>query len=87
MPGINGRELHERLAADRPGLKVLYMSGYPGDVIAHHRVIDEETDFLEKPFSVKTLVRKVREVLDNGGSPLPDDRRRESDIPLAAEKI
>ncbi|MHC1742653.1 MAG: PAS domain-containing protein [Syntrophobacteraceae bacterium] len=64
MPEMNGRELAARLTLIKPGMKCLFMSGYTADVIAHHGVLDEEVDFLEKPFSVKTLVEKVREVLD-----------------------
>ena len=63
MPGMNGKELKDRLTALRPGIKVLFMSGYTSDVIAHQGVIDEGVAFLQKPFSVNTLAQKVREVL------------------------
>ncbi len=63
MPQMNGRDLLERIAASRPGIKTLYMSGYTSDVIAHHGVLGEGIHFLQKPFSVKTLAAKVREVL------------------------
>jgi PAS domain S-box-containing protein len=64
MPHVNGRELYERLQKKRPALKVLYMSGYTENAIAHHCVLDAGTEFIQKPFSVETLSRKVREVLD-----------------------
>jgi PAS domain S-box-containing protein len=63
MPGMNGRELADRLLALRPGLKRLYMSGYTADVIAHHGVLDEGVRFIQKPFSMKVLTEKLREVL------------------------
>jgi PAS domain S-box-containing protein len=63
MPGMNGRELYARAAVLRPGLKVLFMSGYPEDVIAHRGVLDEGVRFVQKPFSVQSLAAKVRETL------------------------
>lgn len=63
MPQIGGRELAEQLKPLRPGMKVLYMSGYTDDAIAHHGVLDEGTAFLEKPFTASALSHKVREVL------------------------
>ena len=64
MPGLNGKQLRDRVSQDRPETRVLYMSGYADEVIAHHGVLDEEGAFLQKPFSVQGLTRKVREVLD-----------------------
>jgi CheY-like chemotaxis protein len=66
MPGMNGRHLHERLQAQRPDLRCLFMSGYTANVIAHHGVLEEGIEFLEKPFTVQTLVGKVREILEGG---------------------
>lgn len=63
LPGKNGRELYQHLAGRRPGLKVLYMSGYTGDVIAHHHVLDEGADFLQKPFTMDELLQRIRLVL------------------------
>jgi PAS domain S-box-containing protein len=64
MPQMNGRQLAERLAALRPGLKCLYMSGYTADIIAHRGVLEEGVRFIAKPFSLSVLAGKVREVLD-----------------------
>ena len=64
MPGMDGRQLAERLQASRPTLKCLFMSGYTADVIAHRGVLDEGVQFLSKPFSRDDLARKVRAVLE-----------------------
>lgn len=64
MPQMSGRELGERIKKWHPGVKVLYMSGYTDNSIAHHGVLEPGLDFLQKPFSVEGLARKVREVLD-----------------------
>ena len=65
MPEMNGRELRDRLQAVKQGFKCIFMSGYTADVIAHHGVLDQGIDFLQKPFSVKALAQKVRDVLDS----------------------
>ncbi|MDJ0764448.1 MAG: ATP-binding protein [Myxococcota bacterium] len=64
MPGMNGKELYERVATLRPDIKVLYMSGYTDDVIAHHGILDDGVRFVQKPFSVEGLTKKVRNALD-----------------------
>ncbi len=63
MPDMNGRELSEKISHRRPEAKVLFMSGYTGNVIARHGVVEEGLDFIQKPFSVKDLAAKVRKVL------------------------
>ena len=64
MPVINGHELVGSLQAPYPDLKVLFMSGYTADVIAHRGVLEEGVNFIQKPFSTKDLAAKVRAVLD-----------------------
>jgi len=64
MPVMSGRELAERLLVLHPRMKVLYMSGYTDDAIVRHGVLEEGLNFIEKPFSLEALVKKVREVLD-----------------------
>jgi CheY-like chemotaxis protein len=68
MPGMTGHELAGRLAASRPGLKVLFTSGYPDAAIVQHGWLDPETPFLQKPFSSDDLARQVRRVLDSSAS-------------------
>ena len=65
MPNMNGRELADRLLIMRPDLKVLFISGYSDKIIAQHRLLDPDIHFLEKPFSPKVLVTKVREALED----------------------
>jgi len=64
LPGMNGRELYEKASEIFPSMKVLYMSGYTDNVIAHRGVLDEGVQFIQKPFTVNGLAAKVREVLD-----------------------
>lgn len=64
MPEMNGRNLAEHLLARYPNLKCLFTSGYTANVIAHHGVLEEKMNFIQKPFSRKDLASKVREVLD-----------------------
>ena len=64
MPGMTGRELALALLAERPDLRVIYMSGYADQAVVRHGVLEKGLPYLQKPFSVADLVRKVREVLD-----------------------
>ena len=64
MPGMNGRQLCERLRTLKPGLRTLFMSGYTQDAIAHHGVLEEGISFIPKPCAAEELARKVRQVLD-----------------------
>jgi len=64
LPQMNGRELVERLLSLRSDMKVLFMSGYTDEAIAHHGVLTPGSAFVQKPFTNESLARKVREVLD-----------------------
>ena len=64
MPGLSGRDLADRLTAARPDLRVLFVSGYSGEALAHHGILDPDLAYLEKPFNPDALAIKVREVLD-----------------------
>jgi two-component system cell cycle sensor histidine kinase/response regulator CckA len=63
MPGMSGRELVHELSKIRPETKVLYLSGYTEDTIVSEGSIESGTAFLQKPFTLQNLLRKVREVL------------------------
>jgi PAS domain S-box-containing protein len=63
MPQMNGPELYERICDQMPGLKVLFMSGYAGVVSAHNGHLEEETNFISKPFTIEAFLRKVYEVM------------------------
>ena len=63
MPGTSGRELASRITPIRPGIRVLFMSGYTENVITTGGMLEKGLAFLQKPFSPAVLVEKVREVL------------------------
>lgn len=63
MPGMNGKALYKEAVGLRPGLKVVYMSGYTENVIASRGVLERGIHFIQKPFTPKDLLAKVREVL------------------------
>ena len=65
MPEMNGRDLAKELVSHYPQIKLLFMSGYTGDVISLHGVLVERVNFIQKPFSRQTLAAKVRDALDN----------------------
>jgi PAS domain S-box-containing protein len=69
MPGMNGRELAQRISEIRPNVKVLYMSGYTENVIGHNGTLDAGVRLLQKPFNLRDLRNIVREVLDAGPTP------------------
>ncbi len=64
MPGMNGRELAQRISEIRPNVKILYMSGYTENVIGHNGMLDAGVRLLQKPFNLRDLKSRVREVLD-----------------------
>jgi two-component system, cell cycle sensor histidine kinase and response regulator CckA len=63
MPQMTGKELADRISQVRPDTKVLFISGYSGDLISQHGVLDANVAYLAKPFSQEALAAKVREVL------------------------
>jgi two-component system cell cycle sensor histidine kinase/response regulator CckA len=69
MPGMSGPQLAEKLAASRPGLRILYTSGYAATVMEQHGVLDEAVDLVEKPIAPQALLAKVRELLDRVPAP------------------
>ena len=65
MPGMNGREFADRLTTLRPGVKVLYVSGYTNDAVIRSGLLPPGTAFLQKPFPLASLLEKVREMLES----------------------
>lgn len=66
MPDMNGRILMEKLKVNRPELKCLFMSGYTANVISHHGVLDDDVNFIQKPFAKNDLAQKVWQALGKG---------------------
>jgi PAS domain S-box-containing protein len=64
MPGMNGRQLADRLAQSHPETRTLFTSGYTENIIAHHGVLDRGIEFMSKPYTLEVLTLRVREVLD-----------------------
>ncbi len=69
MPGESGPMLAARLTRQRPGLRVLFMSGYAGDELGVHGVLDPSVELLQKPFTAQELAGRVREALASPGTP------------------
>jgi CheY-like chemotaxis protein len=70
MPGLSGPQLAQQLRVARPGVRVLFMSGYTDEALAPHGVLEEGVDLIEKPFTRGSLLTKMRDVLDAAGSSL-----------------
>jgi PAS domain S-box-containing protein len=70
MPGMDGTELSRCIADLRPGLKVLFMSGYTSDTVVHHGVAEDELNFIQKPFNSRALLQKIRDITGS-----PDDKK------------
>jgi PAS domain S-box-containing protein len=64
MPGMNGRELEAHIQKSNAGIKCLFMSGYTSNVISHHGVLDEGVHFIQKPFTLKGIDKKIIETLN-----------------------
>jgi len=86
MPGMNGRELAQRICEIRPNVKVLYMSGYTENVIGHDGMLDAGVSLLQKPFTLRDLKNKVREVLDATPTPPEVAMSMQSAEPLRAAR-
>jgi CheY-like chemotaxis protein len=69
LPGMNGKTLAERVEERIPDINVIFMSGYPADVISKRGIMERDVGYLSKPFSPESLAAKVREVL--AASPRP----------------
>lgn len=78
MPGMGGRELANRIQAQHPHLKVLFMSGYTENAVVHHGVLDSGIAFINKPFKYKTLIKKIREIQDAAASQSEDLPKNQS---------
>jgi len=68
MPEMNGSELAKQIQSRDPDMRVLFMSGYTANAIAHHGVLDEGVSFIQKPFTISELAKKVRKALDQPGA-------------------
>jgi two-component system cell cycle sensor histidine kinase/response regulator CckA len=86
MPQMSGRALAERLLLARPGIKVIYMSGFADDAILHHGTLAPGTHFIGKPFSAADLTKKVREVLDSGDTKPADGHEPEAKADAEVKK-
>jgi PAS domain S-box-containing protein len=86
MPGMNGRELAQRISEIRPNVKVLYMSGYTENVIGHNGMLDAGVRLLQKPFTLRDLKSKVREVLNATPTPPEVAMSTQSAEPLHAAR-
>ena len=71
MPEMNGLDLAKEIAKSHPGIKCLFMSGYTENVIAHHGILKDGLNFINKPFSAKDLSIKLREILDKNSEGMP----------------
>lgn len=75
MPNMSGGELAKALEKARPEVKILFVSGYAGETVLNHKVIDLQTNFLQKPYSLKQLSIKIRAALQSG-NPAPEPSGR-----------
>jgi len=66
MPGISGKELADKFKAIRPGIKIVFMSGYSGEEISNHKITAEDVVFIQKPLMPTSLAKRLREILGGG---------------------
>jgi FixJ family two-component response regulator len=71
MPEMNGSELTKKLLETRPGLKVLFVSGYTADVITHNMILDSGINFIQKPFNPKSLLTTIYTIFNSGSRQKP----------------
>jgi CheY-like chemotaxis protein len=72
MPGMSGRDLADRARRERPGLRVLFISGYSDEIVGRHGALEPGERLLQKPFSIAQLLESVRSSLDRGQPPHGD---------------
>jgi signal transduction histidine kinase/DNA-binding response OmpR family regulator len=88
LPKMSGKEIAERLLSKQPGLRILFISGYTGDILANQGILSgPRMDFLQKPFGLKALRAKVRAVLDASDSTTPRKVLVVDDEPAVRETL
>ena len=85
LPDLNGPQLAERLVKSRPAMNFLFVSGYTDDHISHSGVLQGETLLLEKPFTISSMLAKIREALETRSRSARVDRSAADEAPLAAK--
>ncbi|HUA15906.1 MAG TPA: PAS domain S-box protein [Verrucomicrobiae bacterium] len=85
MPNMSGGELARQLLQVRPEMKLLFVSGYAGQTVLDHKVFDLETNFLQKPFSLKQLSAKIREALHQPAR--SDNNQKTNELPKASPAV
>jgi DNA-binding NtrC family response regulator len=84
MPHMSGGELAKELETTRPETRVLFVSGYTGQTVLDHKVVDVEHNFLQKPFTLTQLANKVRTVLDHQPAIVPTPPAGDLKLPYGA---
>ena len=64
MPNLSGKDLSLEIKKLRPNIKICFMSGYTNNAIVHHGILDQNTNFIQKPFTPDDLLKKIRSILD-----------------------
>ena len=63
MPDMNGRKLRDLIVAGNPEIRTIFMSGYTANVIAHQGILEKEVSFIQKPFTMDDMAKKIEEIL------------------------